>query len=53
MVDLSSTNGTFVVPVGEEPDDDIEPLGADEVRPLADGDRIYVGAWTRITVRKG
>jgi FHA domain/zinc-ribbon domain len=53
VIDLASTNGTFVVPVGEEPDDDIQPLAADEVRPLADGDRIYLGAWTRITVRKG
>jgi len=51
VVDLASTNGTFVVAPDVEPDADIEPLAADEVRQLSDGDRVYVGAWTRLTVR--
>jgi len=51
VVDLVSTNGTFVVAPDVEPDADIEPLAPDEVRQLSDGDRVYVGAWTRLTVR--
>jgi hypothetical protein len=51
VVDLASTNGTFVVRPDVDPDADIEPLAADEVRQLSDGDRVYVGAWTRLTVR--
>lgn len=51
VVDLASTNGTFVVGPAVDPDADIEPLAADEVRQLSDGDRVYVGAWTRLTVR--
>jgi hypothetical protein len=42
--DLGSTNGTTV-------NDDPAPLAQDTVVPLADGDRIRVGAWTTITVR--
>jgi FHA domain/Double zinc ribbon len=42
--DLGSTNGTTV-------NDDPAPLGQDTAVPLADGDRIRIGAWTTITVR--
>ena len=42
--DLGSTNGTMV-------NDDPVPLGRDTVVPLADGDRIRIGAWTTIIVR--
>jgi pSer/pThr/pTyr-binding forkhead associated (FHA) protein len=56
VVDLASTNGTYVIGADgdpdAEPDAEIEPLAPDEVRPLADGDRIYLGAWTRLTVRR-
>jgi hypothetical protein len=31
--------------------DDPAPLGRDTVVPLADGDRIRIGAWTTIIVR--
>ena len=51
IVDLASTNGTFVVAGGDQPDDDTAPLAADETRTLADGDRVYLGAWTRLTLR--
>jgi hypothetical protein len=44
--DLGSTNGTAV-------NEDPTPLAADIATPLADGDRIRIGAWTTITVRKG
>jgi hypothetical protein len=48
--DLQSSNGTFVGPAGA-------PIPSDPVPPgqrveFAPGDRIYVGAWTRIVVRK-
>jgi pSer/pThr/pTyr-binding forkhead associated (FHA) protein len=47
--DLQSANGTFVGPAGAPlPTDPITP---GQRRELADGDRIYVGAWTRIVVR--
>jgi len=42
--DLGSTNGTTV-------NDDPAPVATDAAKPLADGDRVRVGAWTTITVR--
>jgi hypothetical protein len=44
--DLGSTNGTTV-------NDDPTPVSADASAavPLADGDRIHIGAWTTITLR--
>jgi hypothetical protein len=42
--DLGSTNGTTV-------NDNPDRVGTDAAVPLADGDRIRVGAWTTITVR--
>jgi len=48
--DLDSANGTFVAPAtGPLPADPI-PVGAKH--ELAADDRIYVGAWTRIVVRR-
>ncbi|MBO0923542.1 FHA domain-containing protein [Cellulomonas sp. zg-ZUI199] len=48
--DLQSSNGTFVARVGE-------PLPQDPIRPgqrheLQDGDRLYLGSWTRLVVRR-
>ncbi|MGH2883376.1 MAG: FHA domain-containing protein [Solirubrobacteraceae bacterium] len=43
--DLGSTNGTMV-------NDNPVPIAPQEPIPLADGDRVRVGAWTTITVRK-
>ena len=48
--DLQSSNGTFVSGTGE-------PMPATPIVPgqrveLADDDRVYVGAWTRIVVRR-
>jgi hypothetical protein len=45
IVDLDSANGTLV-------NDEPNPLRPNVPRPLADGDRVYIGAWTRITVRR-
>lgn len=45
ITDLGSTNGTSL----NESD---ELLGNGEETPLADGDRIHVGAWTTITITK-
>src|SRR5207253_1944263 len=42
--DMGSTNGTTV-------NDDPAPLARDTAVPLADGDRVRIGAWTTITVR--
>jgi hypothetical protein len=48
--DLGSTNGTYVgKPDGRYPDD---PLAPQQPRELADDERVYVGAWTRLVVRK-
>ncbi len=43
--DLGSTNGTMV-------NDDPVPITPETSLPLSDGDRVRVGAWTTITVRK-
>jgi FHA domain len=45
ITDLGSTNGTSL-----NGSDSL--LAMDEEVPLADGDRIHVGAWTTITVRR-
>ena len=43
VVDLDSTNGTFVGEIDE-------PIAPNEPRTLSDGDRIYIGAWTVLVV---
>jgi len=48
--DLGSTNGTFVGAPGEPLP--TKPLPPRQRRELADDERIYVGAWTRIMVRR-
>ena len=52
VIDLASTNGTYVVTGADTPTDDLDPIEASVPVALHDGDRIYVGAWTRLTVRK-
>lgn len=47
--DLGSTNGTYVGDPGGYPDDALPPQ---QRRELADDERIYLGAWTRIVVRR-
>lgn len=44
VVDLDSANGVTV-------NDEHQPLAPNTPRALADGDRVYLGAWTRITLR--
>jgi FHA domain len=43
--DLGSTNGTTL-------NDDPAPVSRDTGAPVADGDRIHVGAWTTLTLRR-
>ena len=50
VVDLGSTNGTTIARAGQAPEADSLPSG--QPRPLADGDSVMVGAWTRITLRR-
>lgn len=48
--DLGSSNGTFVGPAaGRLPDD---PIAVGPKTELGDDDRLYVGAWSRVVVRK-
>jgi hypothetical protein len=48
--DLGSTNGTFVAAAaGALP---VDPIPSGQRRELGDNDRVYVGAWTRIVVRR-
>lgn len=51
VVDLSSTNGTYVVTGDALPDDATAALVPGVPTELRDGDRVYLGAWTRLTVR--
>ena len=53
VIDLSSTNGTYVVAAGSVPTDDTPAVEAGLSTALHDGDRIYLGAWSRLTVRLG
>ncbi|MDO8389606.1 MAG: FHA domain-containing protein [Actinomycetota bacterium] len=51
VVDLSSTNGTYVVAGGDEPAEATAALVPGVPHELHDGDRVYLGAWSRLTVR--
>lgn len=48
--DLQSSNGTYVARVGEPLPD--APIPPGQRHELMDGDRVYVGAWTRVVVRR-
>ncbi|MBD5787207.1 FHA domain-containing protein [Cellulosimicrobium terreum] len=48
--DLQSSNGTFLSPAGEPLPTD--PIPAGQRREVSDGDRVYLGAWTRLVVRR-
>jgi hypothetical protein len=48
--DLQSANGTYVSAAGAELPTDPIPPG--QRREVQDGDRIFVGAWTRLVIRK-
>jgi len=48
--DLESSNGTYVSRVGDPIP--TQPIPVGQRRELQDGDRLYVGAWTRIVIRK-
>jgi hypothetical protein len=53
VVDRSSSNGTYVFAPGEQYAAESPPLEPEIARALASGDRVYLGAWTRLTVRAG
>ena len=44
IVDLDSANGTYL-------NDGADPIAANQPVPLADGDRVHVGAFTTLTLR--
>jgi len=48
--DLQSANGTYVSQSGAALP--IDPIPAGQRREVADDDRIYLGAWTRIVIRR-
>ena len=48
--DLQSANGTYVSKPGEPVPTTPIPVG--QRRELEDGDRLFLGAWTRIVIRK-
>ncbi|MHA7132605.1 FHA domain-containing protein [Oerskovia turbata] len=48
--DLQSSNGTYLSPAGGELPTD--PIPAGQRREVGDGDRIYLGGWTRLVIRK-
>ena len=48
--DLGSTNGTFVGGAGEALPE--TPIPPHQAREIGTGDRIFIGAWTRVVVRE-
>jgi hypothetical protein len=46
LMDPGSSNGTTL-------NDDPTPIAPDTPVPLADGDRVHLGAWTTLTIRHG
>ena len=45
LIDPGSANGTFL-------NDSPDPIDTNKAVPVADGDRIHMGAWTTLTLRK-
>lgn len=50
VVDRSSTNGTYVLSDTEHYGPETPPIQPEVARALQHGDRVYLGAWTRMTV---
>ena len=50
-VEVTLDNGTYVVAADTDPDTATMALVPGVPTELRDGDRVYVGAWTRLTVR--
>lgn len=50
VVDRSSTNGTYVLSSAEQYGPETPPIRPEVARALQHGDRVYLGAWTRLTV---
>lgn len=48
--DLGSSNGTFVAPTGDPLPE--TPLTQGVRKEIEEGDRIFIGAWTRLVIRK-
>jgi hypothetical protein len=48
--DLGSSNGTFVAPAGDPLPD--TPLTQGVRREIEESDRVFIGAWTRLVIRK-
>jgi hypothetical protein len=45
LIDPGSANGTFL-------NDSTDPIDTNKAVPVSDGDRIHMGAWTTLTLRK-
>jgi hypothetical protein len=52
VVDLASTNGTHVANRDVAPTETLAPLASGVPAVLDDGDQIFLGAWSRLTVRR-
>ncbi|MBT0767943.1 FHA domain-containing protein [Kineosporia sp. J2-2] len=48
--DLQSSNGTYIAPAGAPLPTD--PIPAGQRTEFREGDRVYVGAWTRLVIRR-
>ena len=53
VVDLGSANGTYVVAAGAAPTADQPAIDVGIPAPIGDKDSIYVGAWSKLTLRDG
>jgi hypothetical protein len=51
VIDLDSSNGSYVLSGDAVPSAELPPLASGVSTALPDGTRLYVGAWTKITVR--
>jgi FHA domain len=52
ITDLGSTNGTFVVTSHAEIQASMSPVTPNTPTPLSESDRVFVGAWTRVTIAR-
>jgi len=45
LIDPGSANGTFL-------NDSTDPIDTNRAVPVSDGDRIHMGAWTTLTLKR-
>ncbi len=52
ITDLGSTNGTYIIAADDPISTSLTPITPNTPTPLKNSDRVFVGAWTRVTLAR-